>query len=50
MLLNKVKPGDTIIFDEVSRMSRNADDGFSLYMELVSKGISLVFRKEWHID
>ena len=37
-LLNKVKPGDTIIFDEVSRMSRNADEGFSLYMELLSKG------------
>ena len=49
-LLNKVKPGDTIIFDEVSRMSRNADEGFSLYMELLSKGISLVFLKERHID
>lgn len=49
-LLNKVKPGDTIIFDEVSRMSRNADEGFSLYMELMSKDISLVFLKERHID
>ena len=49
-LLNKVSPGDTIIFDEVSRMSRNADEGFSLYMELMSRGISLVFLKERHID
>ena len=31
-------------------MSRNADEGFSLYMELLSKGISLVFLKERHID
>jgi len=49
-LLNKLKPGDTVIFDEVSRMSRNADEGFSLYMELMSKDISLVFLKERHID
>ena len=26
-LLKQVKPGDTIIFDSVSRMSRNADEG-----------------------
>lgn len=49
-LLNKVKPGDTIIFDEVSRMSRNADEGFSLYMELMNNGVSLIFLKERHID
>lgn len=49
-LLSKVKSGDTIIFDEVSRMSRNADEGFSLYMELMNKGIFLVFLKERHID
>ncbi len=49
-LLGKIKSGDTIIFDEVSRMSRNADEGFSLYMELMGKGVSLVFLKERHID
>lgn len=49
-LLNKAKSGDTIIFDEVSRMSRNADEGFSLYMELMQRDISLVFLKERHID
>ena len=27
-LLKKVKLGDTIVFDSVSRMSRNAEEGF----------------------
>lgn len=49
-LLDKVKPGDTIIFDEVSRMSRNAEDGYNLYMQLKEQGINLVFLKERHID
>lgn len=40
----------TIIFDSVSRMSRNADEGFSLYEELFNLGISLVFLKEPHIN
>ena len=45
-LLKKVQPHDTIIFDSVSRMSRNADEGFALYEELYNKGINLVFLKE----
>lgn len=49
-LLKRVKQGDTIIFDSVSRMSRNADDGIKLYLELFDKGINLVFLKEHHID
>lgn len=49
-LLDKVKSGDTIIFDEVSRMSRNADEGYNLYMELMQQNINLVFLKEHHID
>lgn len=49
-LLSDVQSGDTIIFDEVSRMSRNADEGFNLYMELLEKGINLVFIKEPHIN
>lgn len=49
-LLKRVKEGDTIIFDSVSRMSRNADDGIKLYLELFDKGINLVFLKEHHID
>lgn len=49
-LLNTVKKGDTIIFDSVSRMSRNAEEGFKLYEELYNKGINLVFLKEQHIN
>ena len=49
-LLRVVKAGDRIIFDSVSRMSRNADEGVALYFELYDKGISLVFLKEPHIN
>ena len=45
-LLKIVKPGDTIIFDSVSRMSRNAEEGFELYEDLYKKNINLVFIKE----
>lgn len=49
-LLKRVKKGDTIIFDSVSRMSRNAEEGFDLYKELFTKGVNLVFLKEPHIN
>lgn len=49
-ILDKVQSGDTIIFDSVSRMSRNAEDGYKLYEKLFRKGISLVFLKEPHIN
>lgn len=49
-LLSKVKSGDTIIFDSVSRMSRNAEEGFTEYQQLYNDGINLVFLKEHHID
>ena len=49
-LLKRVTTGDTIIFDSVSRMSRNADEGIELYFDLCNKGISLVFLKERYID
>lgn len=49
-LLKVVKTGDTIIFDSVSRMSRNAEEGFELYEKLYNKGINLVFLKEPHIN
>lgn len=49
-LLSKVKKGDTIIFDEVSRMSRNAEEGYNLYMSMIDKGVNLIFLKERHID
>lgn len=49
-LIHTVQAGDTIIFDSVSRMSRNADEGFALYELLYNQGINLVFLKEPHID
>lgn len=45
-----VKAGDTIVFDSVSRMSRNAEEGFKIYKELYNKGIELIFIKEPHIN
>lgn len=49
-LVGKVKKGDTIVFDSVSRMSRTADEGFSVYQELYNHGVGLVFLKERYID
>ena len=49
-LMKKVKPGDTIVFDSVSRMSRDCESGIQTYMELYNKGVELVFLKEHHID
>ena len=49
-LVKKLKCGDTVIFDSVSRMSRNADDGFKEYERLYKNGVNLIFLKERHID
>lgn len=49
-LFSKVKSGDTIVFDSVSRMSGNAEDGFAAYEDLYNRGVSLVFLKEPHIN
>lgn len=49
-LYSKIKANDVIVFDSVSRMSRNASEGFALYKELFDKGVKLVFLKERHID
>lgn len=49
-LCSKVKSGDTIVFDSVSRMSRSADEGIHTYFELYERNIHLVFLKEHYID
>ena len=49
-LLKKIRRDDTIIFDSVSRMSRNADEGCELYEKLFNQGINLAFLKEPHIN
>ena len=45
-LMKQLNTGDTIVFDSVSRMSRNADEGFKDYKTLYEAGISLVFINE----
>lgn len=45
-----IKSGDTIIFDSVSRMSRNAAEGFEQYQKFFVAGIDLIFLKEPHIN
>ena len=49
-LLKILQKGDTIVFDEVSRMSRNSEEGCILYEDLFNKGINLIFLKEPHIN
>ena len=49
-LVRQLREGDTIIFDSVSRMSGNAEEGFAAYEDLYKKGISLIFIKEPHIN
>ena len=49
-LYKAVKAGDTIVFDSVSRMSGNADEGFTAYEELYNRAVKLVFLKEPHIN
>ena len=49
-LLHTVRPGDIIVFDSVSRMSRSADEGCALYEELYNRGVNLCFLKEPHIN
>ena len=45
-LYKKLKEGDTIVFDSVSRLSRNAAEGAALYQDLYGKGINLIFLNE----
>lgn len=49
-ILNNINKGDTIVFDSVSRMSRDAEEGFTLYQELYNQGVELIFIKEPHIN
>lgn len=45
-----VRPGDIIIFDSVSRMSRNAEEGIKEYFNFVERDIELIFLKEGYIN
>ena len=41
-LLKKIKPNDCIVFDSVSRMSRDADYGYAIYEELFNKNLTSI--------
>ena len=45
-LMSIIKKGDTIVFDSVSRMSRNAEEGFKDYKMLYELGVNLIFLNE----
>ena len=45
-LISQIKKGDTIVFDSVSRMSRNAEEGFKDYKMLYELGVNLIFLNE----
>lgn len=45
-LLKTLRDGDTVVFDEVSRMSRDAEEGFRVYKDLYEKGVNMIFLKE----
>lgn len=38
-----LQKGDTIVFKDISRFTREAENGYQKYMELLGKGIELVF-------
>lgn len=38
-----VQSGDTIIFKDISRFTREAENGYIKYMELLERGIELIF-------
>lgn len=49
-LYKKLSEGDTVVFDSVSRMSRNAEEGTKVYFELFERGVELIFLKEAYIN
>lgn len=38
-----VRKGDTIVFKEISRFTREAENGYDKYMDLMNRGVNLVF-------
>ena len=49
-IYKRFQPEDVVVFDEVSRMSRNAAEGFDAYEALYNRGVHLIFLKEPHIN
>lgn len=49
-LVKNLRESDVLVFDSVSRMSRNASEGFLAYEALFNRGIALTFLREPQID
>lgn len=49
-LLKIIKPDDTLVFDSVSRFSRNAEEGCDLYEKIFKDRINLIFLQESYIN
>ena len=49
-VIPKIPVGSLIVFDSVSRMARNADEGVADYFELFDRGIELEYLVEHYID
>lgn len=49
-LYKKLGEGDKVVFDSVSRMSRDASEGTKVYFELFERGVELIFLKEAYIN
>lgn len=51
-ILKLVEKGEVscIIFDEISRMSRDAEEGYKTYKYFLEKGVEMVFLREPHLN
>ena len=38
-----IQPNDTIVFKDITRFTRESENGYIKYMELIAKGINLIF-------
>ncbi len=38
-----LQPGDTVVFKDISRFTREAENGYQKYMGLLSQGVDLIF-------
>lgn len=38
-----IQSGDTVVFKDITRFTREAENGYKKYMELLDKGVNLVF-------
>jgi len=49
-IMKLIREGDLIAFDSVSRMARNAEEGFEVWQALYNRNITLVFLKEPQVN